>query len=488
MSNPVAFAVVDSERLVTPPMASVSLKGTTRGLEIQVASAVSADALAERLSELLAEAPGFFAGSDARVTFDGVLPSGALSCLEAVAAKFELKLIEVAPAIRPQRSYAAVVRRVDEVRRSKLAEGSGPVSPNLQPVPVEAAPVVVVEAAAPAVVVEAAAPAVVVEAAPAVVVEAAPVVVVEVAEVDAAPVADDAAPIEVALANTAPYFVDAIAADVSRAEAQAIEAELAIATPLFVDDEDDDAPEIVVEAAAPDPAVLAAATAMAEDLALSMAGELIETKSRALAEQLAQDLAAKLAEELAQAKAHQLADELAEAKAQKLFEARAAELASQLADELAEIRAARLAEERAPLLAAVLAEQLAEAKASEILAAMPVSPRLVIGPVRSGVIVDHAGHVVVIGDVNPGAEVRANGSIIVLGRLRGVAHAAIGREAGAIIALSFQPQQLRIGRMVARAGAGDRPSDGAEIAYLTGETIVVERFLGRLPSGLAASM
>jgi septum site-determining protein MinC len=96
--------------------------------------------------------------------------------------------------------------------------------------------------------------------------------------------------------------------------------------------------------------------------------------------------------------------------------------------------------------------------------------------------------VIVIGDVNPGAEVRAEGSIIVLGRLRGVAHAAIGRDAGCIVALSLQPQQLRIGRMVARAADADRPSDGAEIAYATGETIVVERFLGRLPSGLAASM
>jgi septum site-determining protein MinC len=120
--------------------------------------------------------------------------------------------------------------------------------------------------------------------------------------------------------------------------------------------------------------------------------------------------------------------------------------------------------------------------------AAPPGPRLVIGPVRSGVIVDHTGHVIVIGDVNPGAELRAEGSIIVLGRLRGVAHAAIGREAGCIIALSLQPQQLRIGRMVARAGDADRPGDGAEIAYATGETIVVERFLGRLPSGLAASM
>jgi septum site-determining protein MinC len=119
---------------------------------------------------------------------------------------------------------------------------------------------------------------------------------------------------------------------------------------------------------------------------------------------------------------------------------------------------------------------------------IPPGARLVIGPVRSGMIVDHPGHLVVVGDVNPGAEVRAEGSIIVLGRMRGVAHAAIGRDRGFIVALSLQPQQLRIARMVARADDADRPSDGAEIAYAAGETIVVERFLGRLPSGLAASM
>lgn len=120
-------------------------------------------------------------------------------------------------------------------------------------------------------------------------------------------------------------------------------------------------------------------------------------------------------------------------------------------------------------------------------AALPES-RLVIGPVRSGVIVEHPGHMIVIGDVNPGAHVRATGSIVILGRLRGVAHAAIGRESGFIIALSLQPQQLRIGQVVARAADSDRSSGGAEIAYITGKTIVVERYCGRLPSGLAATM
>jgi septum site-determining protein MinC len=114
--------------------------------------------------------------------------------------------------------------------------------------------------------------------------------------------------------------------------------------------------------------------------------------------------------------------------------------------------------------------------------------RMVVGPVRSGVILDHAGHVVVIGDVNPGAEVRAAGNILVLGRLRGVAHAGIGGEAGFIFALRLEPQQLRIGRLVARASDHDAAGGGAELAHATAQSIIVERYTGRLPAGLAAGI
>jgi septum site-determining protein MinC len=124
----------------------------------------------------------------------------------------------------------------------------------------------------------------------------------------------------------------------------------------------------------------------------------------------------------------------------------------------------------------------------ELEAALPPGPRLMLGPVRSGVVLEHPGHLVVLGDVNPGAEIRAEGNIVVLGRLRGIAHAGVGREGGFILALSLQPQQLRVGRLVARAGADDSPGEGPEIAYATGKTIVVERYQGKLPTGLAASM
>lgn len=119
---------------------------------------------------------------------------------------------------------------------------------------------------------------------------------------------------------------------------------------------------------------------------------------------------------------------------------------------------------------------------------LPEKTRVIVGPVRSGVILDHAGHIVIFGDVNPGAEVRAEGNIVVLGRLKGTAHAGIGRDAGFILALRLEPQQLRICRMVARAGDSDRSAGEAELAYVAGDSIIVERYQGKLPRSLAESI
>ena len=122
------------------------------------------------------------------------------------------------------------------------------------------------------------------------------------------------------------------------------------------------------------------------------------------------------------------------------------------------------------------------------LPAMPVdTTRLFVGPVRSGVILDHTGNLIVFGDVNPGAEVRATGNIVVLGRLKGTAHAAIGSDTGFILALRLEPQQLRIGRRVARAADNDTSSNDAEIAYATGDQMIVERYKG-LPRNLATAI
>jgi septum formation inhibitor MinC len=315
----VAFAVLDEDSPVGGAVKAdrhrehVSLRGTTRGLEILITGTPTTASLGARLAELLAEAPSFFAGSDARVVFEHPLPPGALACLEEVATRFELRIVEINPlVIKRRRTDVPRSLRPEDVPMADLAEGTGPIP-------------------------------------------------------------DDAASPNGDSWNPA-------------------------ASPT------------------------AASPTVASPTAVSPDGESKTAASPAVV--------------------------------------------SPDAD----------------------SSKVAAEAALELGGAMPPAPRLVVGPVRSGMIVDHAGHLIVIGDVNPGAEVRAEGSIIVLGRLRGVAHAAIGRDRGFIVALSLQPQQLRIGRMVARAGDADRPSGGAEIAYVSGETIVVERFLGRLPSGLAASM
>jgi septum site-determining protein MinC len=113
----------------------------------------------------------------------------------------------------------------------------------------------------------------------------------------------------------------------------------------------------------------------------------------------------------------------------------------------------------------------------------PGTARLHVGPVRSGVVLEVPGDLVVLGDVNPGAEVRAGGNITVMGALRGVAHAGHGGSTGFIVALRLDPQQIRIGTLIARAGDPAGGARGAEIAFAPNGQIVVESYQGRLPSG-----
>jgi len=107
------------------------------------------------------------------------------------------------------------------------------------------------------------------------------------------------------------------------------------------------------------------------------------------------------------------------------------------------------------------------------------STLLVRGTCRSGSAIHHEGDVVVLGDVNPGAEVVATGDILVFGALRGMAHAgARGNHSAVIVALSLQPTQLRIGRLVGIGSEDLRPEEdtGPEIAYVTEDGIVIEPY------------
>jgi len=113
--------------------------------------------------------------------------------------------------------------------------------------------------------------------------------------------------------------------------------------------------------------------------------------------------------------------------------------------------------------------------------------RMMVGPVRSGGLLEAPGHMTVVGDVNAGAELRAGGNIVVMGALRGLAHAACGGDVGYILALRLEAQQLRIGGLIARAGDPDASGRGVEIAYAADGRIVVEPYQGRLPSGFSAA-
>jgi septum site-determining protein MinC len=100
--------------------------------------------------------------------------------------------------------------------------------------------------------------------------------------------------------------------------------------------------------------------------------------------------------------------------------------------------------------------------------------RFVKSTLRSGQSVSCEGNVVVLGDVNAGAEVEAGGSIVVMGSLRGTARAGVPDRNEAIIsAISLQPTQLKIGKVVVRWPDEERYADEPEIAYVQQDVMYV---------------
>lgn len=74
---------------------TVTLRGTSRGLEIQIEGPVDVDAVTARLAEKLEESPGFFAGGDATLRFSAPPPAGCLGPLEAACARYDLRIAAV---------------------------------------------------------------------------------------------------------------------------------------------------------------------------------------------------------------------------------------------------------------------------------------------------------------------------------------------------------------------------------------------------------
>ncbi|MFN3926711.1 MAG: septum site-determining protein MinC [Pseudanabaenaceae cyanobacterium] len=92
--------------------------------------------------------------------------------------------------------------------------------------------------------------------------------------------------------------------------------------------------------------------------------------------------------------------------------------------------------------------------------------------VRSGTEIRHGGSVIIFGDVNAGAEIIADGDILVWGKLRGLAHAgARGNLQAVVMALHFQPTQLRIAHLIADFPTA--PPVNPEIAYVENEEVIV---------------
>jgi len=101
------------------------------------------------------------------------------------------------------------------------------------------------------------------------------------------------------------------------------------------------------------------------------------------------------------------------------------------------------------------------------------------GNLRSGMVLEYDGSIILLGDVNPGAQIRATGNIIVLGALKGVAHAgAQGERDAYVFALNLAPVQLRIANIITRFPNTNNSKSNItpEYAYVEDGTVYVSTF------------
>lgn len=100
------------------------------------------------------------------------------------------------------------------------------------------------------------------------------------------------------------------------------------------------------------------------------------------------------------------------------------------------------------------------------------------GTLKKKQVVESDASIVILGDVELGAAVVAKGSIVIIGTLQGIAHAgAAGDRSACIVALSMQPQTLRIGDVEARRQTVYQESlaiKGPKIATIDGNRIYLD--------------
>jgi septum site-determining protein MinC len=118
--------------------------------------------------------------------------------------------------------------------------------------------------------------------------------------------------------------------------------------------------------------------------------------------------------------------------------------------------------------------------------------KVLVTTLRSGQKIESEHSIVIFGDVNSGAEVVSGGDVIILGTLRGVAHAGAYDETGGgrvIVAITFQPTQLRIGSTISRGDGKPHKSSGVpELARIDGASIVVEPYSVKTMTGLVRGL
>lgn len=94
---------------------------------------------------------------------------------------------------------------------------------------------------------------------------------------------------------------------------------------------------------------------------------------------------------------------------------------------------------------------------------------------RSGMRIEHNGHVTVIGDVNPGAEIIAGGDVVIWGRLRGGVSAGVETNSDAVVcAMELEPTHLRIADKIANVPARRRGEKrGPEVASIHNNEVII---------------
>lgn len=79
------------------------------------------------------------------------------------------------------------------------------------------------------------------------------------------------------------------------------------------------------------------------------------------------------------------------------------------------------------------------------------------GTLQSGQILESTSSITVIGDVCSDSKIISNGNVIIIGSLQGSVYAGLSdREDSFIAALSMNPQQIRIGEIVAKCSGKNR--------------------------------